>query len=242
LKEVFHLTLTLNISNMSDQKHGQDELFTSKATDADDSSEDAVSNTYESEQKPVSKDEENKQGLEPAEKARDEFKNAAIRDIKSGVKTLGDYADKPWLQQLVSQDLAAEKKEQTTLAEDKAREIAREMAREEMAIERTAVKFDTLKEQLNAAGTTKAQRAEIKSQFDRFKVKLGSHDALQTAIKLAGVDLDDMSYARRATSVPTLGGGVTETNEERKVMDLHKLSHKQVQELAKSKSKSYRGR
>lgn len=228
---------------MSEQKHGEAELFTGKATDATDSSEDAVSTTSDTESKKTTKGtEESKQDLEPAELKRQQVKEGALRKIKLGEKKLEDYADQEWLQKELVKDLDAEQKASSVLEEAKAREIAREIAKEEMAKERELAEFEAKKAQLNSVGTTKSQRAIISTEFDRLKSKLGNKEALDIAIQLAGIDLDDMSRARQAMRVPTLGDKVVESDDSQEVMNLHKMSQKQIRELAQKKSRTYRGR
>jgi len=225
---------------MSDQKHGEDELFTSKATDATDSREDSASTTDNAERKATKSTEESNQDLDTAEKKQLEIKEGALKKIMLGEKTLDDYDSQPWLKKVLAEELEAEKKATIALDDVKTREMARKIAQEELARERERNEFEYLKGQLNAAETTKAQRATIEAEFTRLKGKLGAKDALQTAIRLASVDLEGISMARRATSVPVLGDKVAEDDATQKVMNLQSLPQSEINKLARSKSRMYR--
>jgi len=231
---------------MSDKKHGEDELFDTTATDATDSSEDTVSTTDKAEPEATESSEENTLNLEPADEVREKQKTAWLKKIKTGDATIEELKTKqPWLAELVSNELKAEEKAQKALEASKVTELAKEIAQREttaaMARAEEANNFKATKEKLNSVGTTKAQRATIKTEYDNLKEKLGSSAALEVAIRLSGVNLDDMSARRKATSVPTLGDATEEMDDPSKqVMDQASLSPDALQKLVKSKSKNYR--
>jgi len=233
---------------MSEQKHSEDELFDSPAIDANDSSEDAASTIQKDEPKePSKKDEESELILDPADEVRERSKQEWLKKIKVGDATIEDLkAKQPWLAELVSKELKAEKEAHEAIKAEKITDLAKKIAKEETTAALSQMqekqKFDTLKAQLNAAGTTQAQRKVIEAEFNHLKGKLGAHDALDTAIKVAGVGLDDMSSRRKATAVPTLGGAVAEDDDlSKKVMNSTNYSQSEIQELARSKSKMYQG-
>jgi len=229
---------------MSDNKHGKDELFTTKATDADDSGTDTASTTEKDEPAKATGSDEESKDLSPADKAKDDFKKAAIRDIKAGTKTLDDYEDKPWLKEIISRDLEAEEKARKNSEAKKEAKREAELETRIQAKLEARQQFDGLKATLNKADTTKAQRELITAKFKELSPKLGDYDALEIAMGLAGVEYDESAQARKSMRVPNLGSeNVKEMdNYEKKVLNHQNLSQEEIQKLAIAKSRGMKGR
>lgn len=209
-----------------DVKHADDELFDDSAEESTDMrsddvkhQNDASTNTLNLDDEEVEESSETPEAK--SEKMRQQQVNAWVRKVESGEATLDDLSERQqWLVPLVKEKLGSKE----SLKKEDLRELAREeIARVRQEAEEDA-KFSELRNTLQDLSLTRQQREVLEAKFKSLKPKLGKLEALQLAIEVSGVDLEDTVVYRRAMSTPRVGNGVKTSGENWESVDPNSMS------------------
>lgn len=228
-----------------DVKHSEDDLGpVQPSTEGDD-----VKHSDEADDSLAPESTKSNEPTPAQQKAVEAQKQGLLKKIKAGELTLEDVKSKKdiaWLASDLEKALNTDKPVAKISEEDikaEARAIAQEEAKKVLQQEREDAKFSSMKEQYLSLGLNASEMNAVNADFQDMKDKLGRVKAMEVALKMHNITLDEAALNRRAMAID-LSGSATSTprktvSTERQVLNQADMPR---DELAKVMAQRLKGR